>query len=249
MKRIALPVLLASFAALNVFANETVTLAIGEWPPYTSATDVRGNFLEKIVTEAFKSEGIGVKYYYYPWKRSYEIVKSGKYDGTFPWNKTDERDKDFHINKISLIKDESVFFHLKSKQFDWGTIEDLKNYKVGVTIGYKQEQIYKEKGIEAEAVRSDELNFRKILAGRIDVHQTSKDVGYATINKIFSPEQAALFTNHPKAVEENEYFILFSKNTENGKKLADIFDAGIKKLIESGTYDKIITEHRTPKIN
>lgn len=48
MKRIALPFLLASaFAVLNAFATETVNLAIGEWPPYTSETDARGNFLEK----------------------------------------------------------------------------------------------------------------------------------------------------------------------------------------------------------
>ncbi|MBF0257927.1 MAG: transporter substrate-binding domain-containing protein [Desulfamplus sp.] len=227
----------------NVYANETVKLAIGDWAPYTSETDPKGNLLEKVVTEAFKAEGVTVEYSYFPWKRSYVNVEQGKFDGTFPWNKTPERDDAFYIHKISLIQDDGVYFHLKSKEFDWNTIEDLKKYKVGVTIGYKQEEIYKNNGIEADTVPDEIMNFKKILAGRIDVYQTSKVVGYATINKLFSPEDAAKFTNHPKAVETDEYYILFSRKTPNGKELADKFDSGLKKIKESGVYDKILVEY------
>jgi len=151
---------------------------------------VKGKFLERVVTEAFQLEGINVIYEYFPWKRSYLQVQHGDFDGTFPWNKTKERRGEFYIHKLPLYKDEGVYFHLKNNAFDWNTIDDLKQYKVGVTIGYQHEIIYNKKGITAEPVASEELNFKKILVGRIDVYRTSKIVGYETINNLFNLEEA-----------------------------------------------------------
>lgn len=239
MIKAALFFLLLSLPA-SAFATETVRFAIGEWAPYTSSTDPHGRMLEIVVEEAFKLQGIEVEFEYFPWKRSYSLAESGIFDGTFPWVNTEEHKKDFFIHKECLIKDQGVFFHLKSVLFDWKTLDDLKKYSVGVTIGYKEEKIYIESGINAQAVPSEELNFKKMLAGRIDVYQTSKTVGHATINKIFTAEEALLFTNHPVPAVENEFYILFSKKTSNGQYLADRFDAGLKKLKESGRYDSIV---------
>jgi len=204
---------------------------------------VKGKFLERVVTEAFQLEGINVIYEYFPWKRSYLQVQHGDFDGTFPWNKTKERRGEFYIHKLPLYKDEGVYFHLKNNAFDWNTIDDLKQYKVGVTIGYQHEIIYNKKGITAEPVASEELNFKKILVGRIDVYRTSKIVGYETINNLFNLEEAKRFTHHPKVVEEDDYFILFSRNTSNGKHFSVRFYSGLKQLKASGAYDKIVGEY------
>ena len=241
MKKIALFLLLVAISE-NVFADEIVRLAIGDWAPYTSSTDDKSKILEHVVAEAFKLEKIDVRYEYFPWKRSYIVTKNGEFDGTFPWAKTEEHLKDFYINKLYLIQDEGVFFHLKTVQFDWNVLEDLNKYSVGVTIGYKEEIGYKEKGIHAEAAPSEDLNFKKLLAGRIDVYQTSKIVGYATINRLFTPAEAKLFTHHPKPAVHNEFYILFSKKTPHGQNLADKFDSGLKKLKESGRYDRILAK-------
>ncbi len=227
----------------NAAANETVKLAIGDWEPYTSEKDNKNKLLEEVVTEAFKAEGIDVHYDYFPWKRSYNSVLEGRHDGTFPWNKTEEREKEFYYHNISLIRDEGVFFHLKSKPFDWNTMEDLKKYTLGVTLSFKQEKIYKENGLKAERVTREDLNFKKMLVGRIDAYETSKTVGYNLISNLFSKEEAKLFTHHPKAVEVNEYYILFSKKTSNGKSFADKFDSGLQKIKASGLYDRILTEY------
>lgn len=82
------------------------------------------------------------------------------------------------------------------------------------------------------------------VLGRIDVYQTSKNVGYATIAKQFTPAEARRFTHHPKVVEQSEYYILFSKKTPHGQALARRFDAGMVKLKQSGAYDRIINEYR-----
>jgi polar amino acid transport system substrate-binding protein len=243
MKKLLLSLVLAAAGCLSAYAAETVNLAIGEWEPYTSSTNPKGKLLERVVTEAFKLEGVEVKYEYLPWKRSMSKVQDGESLGTFPWNKTPEREAGFVFPKTSLIRDDAVYFHLKSKAFDWKTIDDLKNYKVGVTVGYKEEGVYQKNGIKADSVPTEDMNYKKMLAGRIDVYQTSKVVGYSSIAKLFTPQEAKLFTNHPKPVEQAEYFLLFSKKLPNSQAMADKFDSGMKKLKDSGAYKKILAEY------
>ena len=238
---VIITLLLAALIPQIAPAGEIVKLAIGEWPPYTSQYDPDSKILEKVVAEAFRLEGIEVKYDYFPWKRSFIYARDGDYDGTFPWQKNRERGNAFYINSIPLVSDVSVFFHLKSSRFDWRKFDDLKKYKVGVTIGYSQEKFYRDKGIKVEAVPKEELNFYKLLAGRIDVYQASRLVGYSIINKLFDPEKRKLFTHHPKIVDRNELYILFSKASPGGKKFKERFDSGLKKLKASGAYDRIIS--------
>ena len=116
-----------------------------------------------------------------------------------------------------------------------------------MTLGYKQEKTYAENGIPAEVVPLEELNFRKMLVGRIDVFQTSRRVGYMTIGKLFTAEEAARFTHHPKPVEIDEYFILFSKVSPKGKYWADKFDEGLAALKKSGRYQELVSGGNTPR--
>ncbi|NLR75770.1 substrate-binding periplasmic protein [Leeia aquatica] len=224
-------------------AEEIVRMAIGDWPPYTSESNAQAKLVEKIVGEAFRLEGVKVVNEYFPWKRSYVYVQTGQYDATYPWNRTPEREAEFIINKIPLVKDEGVFFHLKTTPFDWRDWTDLKHYRLGVTLGYKQEIEYKEKGLQTEVSPTAEINFKRLLAGRIDAYQTSKVVGYGIIRELFSPEEQKRFTHHPKAVETNVYYVMFSRKTPNGEQMAAKLDRGLKKLKDSGAYVRIVAEY------
>jgi len=239
--RIRIILIILLLTVQNIYAGETIRLATGDWPPYTSQYDPDSKILERIVAEAFRLEGIEVKYDYFPWKRSFIYARDGDYDGTFPWVMTPERKDKFYMNRIPLLKDKNVFFHLKSMRFDWKRLDDLKKYRIGVTIGYYQEGIYKENGIKAEAASSEESNFRKLLAGRIDVYETSNIVGYIRLKKLFPPEVVKQFTHHPKAARVNYYYIFFSKKSPEGKRFSEKFDSGLMKLKASGEYERIIS--------
>jgi polar amino acid transport system substrate-binding protein len=243
MKKIVAIGMFLFMACTQLLAGEVIALAIGDWEPYTSSTNPKGKLLEKVVTEAFKLEGIDVKYEYYPWKRSKQDVEDGLSIGTFPWNRTPEREALFVFNKVSLIKDEGVYFHLKSTPFKWNTLDDLKNYAVGVTLGLKQVEIYKKNGIRASVVATEDQIFKMMLSNRIEVYQTTKAVGYTAINKLFPPDQAKLFTHHPKPVETDDFYVMFSKTNPKSQAYADRLDAGLKKLMASGGYKKILAEY------
>lgn len=242
---IACAVLCLSLSAAAQSA--TITLATGDWPPYTSETDASAKLAEAIVAEAFSLEGISVQFVYYPWKRSYEMALNGDVDGTFPWNRTAERCSDFYIHDKPMFPDEAVYFHLKSTPFDWTDKSDLKKWRVGVTLGYKQEAEYKDLGILADSATSDVLNFKKLLNGRIDVFQTSKIVGFDLIRRTFSSEDAAKFTCHPKIVDIDAYYVMFSRKTSYGKYYMERFNAGLSSLESSGRLDALIKAFLPPE--
>lgn len=241
---IVLSIYLCSF---SVYSEESVRLAIGEWSPFTSAKNPKGKIAEIVVEEAFKLSGYKVIFSYHPWKRSYELVKEGSADGTFPWYMSDRRKNDFFIANEPIMKEKEVFFHLKSTDFQWKTFDDLKKYRIGGTIGYSHVMQLKEQGVDVDVVASDDINLKKLLAGRIDAAPIGFMVGYDIINRLFSREKADLFTNNPHPLREAEMYGLFSKNSQNGKRYADALSRGISQLKATGRYDEIFESYLTAK--
>lgn len=225
-----------------MIGNEKITLAIGDWEPYTSNRDKSGKIAEIIVYEAYKLENIDVKFVYYPWIRSYDYVKDGKHPGSFPWFRTEERLNDFIINKEPIIIEKTVFFHLKILDFDWENYSDLKKYRIGGTIGYAQSQMLEDQGLKIEYVAIEDLNYKKILAGRLDLYANSIYAGIFQIKYLFDEKEASLFTYHKRIITEQPMFMLFSKNNPNSKIYSKKLDSGLIKLKESGRYKEILSK-------
>ncbi len=234
----SLTVLLFSLFFSPHALTETITLVTGDWTPYTSSKEGEWKMAETVVVEAFKLEGIDAKLEHYPWKRSYTMVLDGEAEGTFPWYSNEEHRAETIESKEVLIQAEEVFFYKKNNPFDWSTFEDLKAYSIGGTIGYSHVALLQSHGITVNAAASDEVNFKKLQAGRIDLFPASKLVGLTLVKSLFG-EKSSDITYHPKSLSEGEAFVLFSKKTGNGQRLSDTFDKGLKKLKESGRYKQI----------
>ncbi len=219
----------------------TVTLAVGEWVPYTSCSNSDCKIAEHIVKEAFKLEGIDVEIVYYPWKRCYEMTKSGECDGTFPWYSNDERETLFYVNRENLLTSKEVFFHRKDLDFEWESLDDLKNYNIGGTLGYSHVDFLEKNGIAVDIVNDDITNFKKVLGERIQIFPADYIVGEHLIKTNFNAQEANTLTYNPKALSgEKSMRLLVSRTIPDGKNLATKFDNGLKELKSSGRYQQIL---------
>jgi len=217
-------------------------MATGDWAPLTHSSDPKSQLLEHLVSAAFALENSTVSYDYFPWKRCLYNVENGHFDGTFPWLKTTARAEIYNFTATPLYVDNIVYFHLAETAFDWTVIEDLRKYQVGVTSGFERVDSYKALAIPAQEVPEEYLNFEKLLAGRIDVYETSEAVGYAILNDRFSTEDAARFTHHPKPREQSEYYMMFSKTANNAQSAMENYERGLQKLQANGRYDEIVNQ-------
>jgi len=134
MKKILIMALMVSLIAES---KETIRITNGEWEPYLSEHSYEYGLASHIVTEAFKLENIDIEWGFYPWKRSYFNAEHGvQWDASAVWWPAEETEKTFYLSDM-VVKTEHVFFYLKTKPFDWSSIEDLNELNTGVTVGYK----------------------------------------------------------------------------------------------------------------
>ncbi|MCP4353585.1 MAG: amino acid ABC transporter substrate-binding protein [Desulfobacterales bacterium] len=243
-----LAVLFLFIIVTSAGAEETIRLASGEWSPYQSENLKYFGVASRIVTEAFALEGVKVEYSYFPWNRSFKLTEKGKWDGTFLWFDTPERRKNFYISD-PVVDIQYVFFHLKTYSFDWKTIDDLKGLIIiGGTVGYEYGEAFqnaeKARKIKVQRIHKDEQSFKKLLKGRIHIFPNDLDAGLELIHKHFTPEQAELFTYHPKPVRAAPHHILFSKKVEKNRQMLELFNKGLKQLKQSGKADQYLTESR-----
>ena len=243
MKKFLVSLFVSLMVTMGLQANETISISTGEWAPYTSQNDPNGKVAETIVFEAFKLEGIDVKFTYDVWKVSFGMAQDAKTDGTIPWFKSPDREANFFYSKKAIIRTKTVFFHLKSSDFKWKKYEDLNKYKIGGTVGFKTAKFLDGKGIKVELSDTELENFQKLLAGTIDITSSSYLVGHSIIKKNFSADKADMFTSHAKKIfPATGAYYLVSKKHPRGQELLDKFDSGMLKLVKSGRYVQIIKE-------
>ena len=253
MKSQVLILLFAALCSLSTTsrAQETIHITNGEWEPFLSEYSYQYGLNSHIVTEAFKQEGILVKWGFFSWSRAYQIAKEGiEWEASCCWRSSEEIAKDFLVSGI-VSKTSYVFFHLKSMEFDWQNLSDLKDLTIGTTIEYNYGKPFMEaiadKKITVQYVPTDDQNYKKLLRERIHIFPNDLIVGYAQIRNSVSADDVSLFTHHPKEFEINTLQLLISKNSEKGQYLLDKFDSGLKKLKETGLLSTMYKDLRDGK--
>jgi polar amino acid transport system substrate-binding protein len=228
-------------------AGETIQITTGEYAPWTSEKLKKGGFTSHVISQAFKVEGYDVAFEFFPWKRAYKAAKPGhEFQATAWWYPSTERAKYFLYSE-PLLFDDTVFFYLKDNRFpDWETLDDLVGKRIGATRGYTYIKEFwdaaKSGRLDIQEANSDQLNFKKLLAGRIDTFPTSYLVGLKLLKERFRPEEFEDVTSHPKPLVSAPGHLLISKKAKNAKELMEKFNRGLASLKESGRYDQFMAD-------
>ena len=222
-------------------ADDTIRITTGEFSPWTSEHLKHGGFTNHVISEAFKLEGYEVEFTFYPWKRAYESAKSGdKYLATSYWYRSEERAQDFHYSD-PIQTDAMVFFHLKDNPPPaWEILTDLDGQRIGATSGftYTDEfwELARSNHLDIEEAESEELNFRKLLKGRIDLFPSDSLVGQKILQEFFGKRAAEKVIYHPRPLRGATGHLLISKKVAGGEELIVAFNRGLAKLRENGLY-------------
>jgi len=257
-------ILILSFhSTTQGFAEEVVTFAIENYPPFSHETELKnGGVVVDIINEAYALEGIKVKWKWRPGKRAFNEVKLGETDGTPIWTMQEYRKEFFYYSDPLISSGTDDFWVLKSFQFPKSYDPKLQNYEVleglrlgsirGTNHGEKINKLVDAKVFSLRLVETAEQNFRMLLSGRIDMFMSSDVIGYYELNKNFSPEEAFKFTTYSrlyygKDKDYKYYYNLMSKESEKGKYFNEAFNRGIKKLRKSGRYDELLVDMQAGK--
>jgi len=230
---------------------ETIRITNGEWAPFLSKDSYEYGFGSHIVTEAFKLEGVTVEWGFFPWQRAYQNAKDGEsWDASCCWWPDDKTKTEFTVSD-PITKTSFVFFHLKSYNFDWNSIQDLKGIKIGGTSEYNYGDEFmgalNAKALDVEFAIKDEFNFKKLLASRIQIFPNDPSVGNAQIRNSLSPDEANLLTHTSKEFGISTLHLIISIDNKRKKYFLDKFNTGMKKLKRSGRYQQMLNDLKAGK--
>lgn len=222
---------------------ETITLTNGEWLPYMSESLPHYGPVSRIVTEAFALEGITVNYVFRPWPRAYAEAQRGLVNGSVVWSINEgesERARDFFASD-TVLESQSVFFVRKDYKFRWTKDADLVGLRIGGVAGYEY-RFEGMPGMHLDRAPTEELNFRKLMAGRIDIVPTNLDVGRYILRTSFKPEEAAGITAAPGFYNITQYRLIMRRADGANAAYIERFNRGLRKLKASGKYDQYMAD-------
>lgn len=241
--------LLLSLAFSGLLAAVEVILTNGEWPPYLGQQLPHYGVASRIVAEAFALEGVEVHWEFYPWARALQMAERGQRVGTAVWTHSPEREQRFFISE-PVVESAYHFFHRKDRAFDWQRLDDLRGLRICGTLGYNYgepfQQAERDKRLQVRRLPSDELCFRQLLAGRIDVFPMDKVVGFAMLHEHFSAADRAQLSVHPRALRSDPLHLLLSREVPGNAELMVRFNHGLAQLRDSGKVAQYLLDAQQP---
>ena len=220
-----------------------ITLATGEFAPYTSDTMEGKGIFTEIVTAVLAEMGKTPVYKFYPWKRCESAVATNKAWAAFPYVITEERSKTFMFTDVVLPSREMFFFYGdRMDGVTWETLGDLKSYKIGGTIGYHYEKTFKAAGLNVDYNPKEIASVKKLKAGRVDLVPMDEAVGRQHIKSAF-PEATGDFKTLAKPNSETPLRLMVNKNAPDAVALVEKFNTALAAIKSNGTYQSILQKY------
>ena len=229
-------VLLFSFGSItHTSAKEFIKLAVDIWLPYENIgnKDAPG-FSTEVVTNVLNEMGVKWDLREYPWARALKEVSEGRRDALFTAFWTEERARYVFYPKEPLAKERWLFFVRRkdTEHLSFVSYDEIINRRIGVLRGASvTEEFWKfvKKHGNFETAKTDDVNFKKLLKGRIDYVVTSYSNGTELARQMGISDQIA-FLPSPR-ISEDDLYIIFSKKTVSpsfGEAGSDAVRAGKK---------------------
>lgn len=226
---------LAMVSAITVASVAEVTVMTENYPPfnYTNSNGQLTGFSTEIIMEIQKRLGYGNPPEELPWSRGYALVQKKPNHALYSMTRNEAREKLFKWVG-PLVPNKSVLWGLADKEYNIKSIEDAKQYTIGTYKDDADEIMLKEMGgFKTQSVVKDELNLKKLLAGKIDLwiggdpsnFIKAKEAGVADkIKRVF-------------IVSETQMYLAFNPETPD-EEVAK-WQATLDQLKEGGFYQKV----------
>lgn len=226
---------------------EPVRLVTGDnLTPYTGRTLPSGGMLTDIVQRAFAAAGRDTTLAWAAWRRGYELTKLGEYDATFPYARLPERERDYLFSALLYGGVRSVFTRPDSG-IDSGQIDSFRGRSYCAPVGFivypQISALHREHAIRIERPRSLADCARMLALGRVDFYIADALSGDEALRQAGVGDKVVRLA---KPFDRAEFYLIVPKSHAGAVELLAGFNAGLKRLKDSGEYERIIHRHLRP---
>lgn len=224
-------------------AEDTLRMAISDWPPYVETTAPNGGVAIELVRTALDRIDYDMELVNEPWARTLEGATIGVYDALAAAWYSDQRGANFLFSKPYLIN-QIKFIKRRGDPFEFRTMEDLKGRVIGIVKDYAyDDQFDNARGLTRFVNNHVLENLLLMLQGQVDVTLDDEIVLRYEISQ-YMANSAAQFEILPKPFAVRGLCFAMSRQHPKAKDIIKAFDAEIAEMRSDGTYDRILAKYR-----
>lgn len=221
-----------------VFATPPVINFDEANPPFMYASAARpAGIYPALVEAAFRHLATPVTLQARPWGRCLLELDLGIAGVGGLYKNTEREGKYDYSTPIFFERLEVYFRHSHPVRFT--RLEDLHGLRVGVLRGWSYGDEFddaRKRGVfSVEETASDELNFRKLELGRLDVLIAVREAG-----NVLMPKHPEIGVS-PHQLLANQTYLAFAKSAHQAE-LLHRFDETIREMKASGEFARIVSE-------
>lgn len=230
--------------------EKTLPIATDIFPPFEIQQDGKLTGVDKeTVEQVLQRMGYIPDIQVIPWIMAKEYAKDGEVAGLFSLSKTPEQEQFyFYSDPLSTVQD--FFFKRKEDNISWQTLDDLKNYRVGITAGYTympefmqaiESKLFKQ--IEVVHGESAELRHLMMLKEkRTDLFICEISVCQYLLKTHAQEFEMIDYINRPIG-EIHNFHIGFSKKWPGAEEIVKQFNAELAKFVQEGKRKAIFEKY------
>lgn len=232
----------ALLVCLTAGAQPLVRIGTGDWVPYVDQQREDGGALARLVRDIFETAGYRVEFMFYPWDRNLLMLEQGGLDAVMPYSCSAQRQR-ISVCSAPVVQGEIVLFQRRERTFDWTQVEDLKAFRIATTLGYSYgpqfDAALQAGQLQVQQNGKEDTGFRLLSLDRVDFHPQDRAVGYAMLRRLFSPEERAAISHHPRLLNTESLHLLFRKDDAQAERLREVFNAGLRRLAANGELERL----------
>ena len=227
-------------AALAIVSSQAMalTLVTEDYPPFNMSNDggktVSGSSTD-VMNEVLKRTGIKATIALYPWERAYKMAQEDKGTCVYSTTRTESREKLFKWVG-PLVANSWVLYAKADSTISINTLDEAKKHTIGGYQGDATTAFLKEKGFKLDEAMRDELNVKKLEAGRVDLWVAGNMSGQWVAKKagvkvkpVLTFKDVQLYAACNLAMPDDD--------------IAKMNDA-VKAIKSDGTFDQIMTAYQ-----
>lgn len=233
-------IILLLFITIHSTADDKIKVyGYSDYLPFMDGNKNEAKGLYSIlIKKIFNQANIGIKFEIYNWQRALYLAKRSQ-GGFGLIYKSNKRLEIFDFSD-PVYPENMYIYTLNDKKFKFDSFKDLKGKTIGIVKGYsygdKFNSAVENKEIKTNSAKNDDVNFKRLLRGKIDCLVTSELLASIYIKK---NNLNGKIKKIKKAVESGEVYFVFNKNMKK-QKILKKFNTALSKLKENGQFQETI---------
>jgi len=239
--RTCLSLLFIACIGMSESNAETYKVVTGNnYSPFTGENLPQGGIITHVVRLIFDDMGHEMIVSYLPWKEGYQSTKNKRFLATFPYNKNNERIKEFHYSDPIVSYSTFFFVHHDSKLV-FNNYEDLRGLTYCQPQGYnlgKQKWLVNKGVLKHIVLPEMEDCLRQIVAGEADLVSMNPYVGWTTIKELFGNVEKFRAVEKPGDITSQ--YLIISKSNPDAEEFLLEFNRILSRLKKNGVVKNIL---------